>query len=94
MEDGVGRHRGLVSAVEAMADSAILDLAEALTPASRTDKTLRPAKIEEKFAALLLCLKPFHEFDEIYGLLPHLFLPLSSLLLLTIVSHLFSFEAT
>lgn len=79
-----------MTAVETTAGSAIPELAEVFAPAVGADETLRPANIEEKFAALFVCFKPFREFGVIYGLLPRLFPPLSHCLFSPTISHLFS----
>ena len=81
MENRICCDRSLMSALKAMIDAAMLDFTEMFTPAPRTDESIWPAKGEEKLAALLFRLKSLHEFDEIYGLLLHLFLPLSLLTL-------------
>lgn len=82
MENSICCDRSLMSALKAMIDTAMLDFTEMFVPASWTDESIWPAKGEEKLAALLFRLKSLHEFDEIYGLLLHLVLPLSLLSLL------------
>ena len=82
VEDRVCCDRSLMSALKAMIDAAMLDFSEMFAPAPWTDESIRPAKGKEELAALLFRLKSLHEFDEIYGLLLHLFLPLSLLTLL------------
>ena len=82
MEDRVCCDQSLMSALKAMIDAAMLDFSEMFSPAPWTDESIRPAKGEEELAALLFCLKSLHEFDEIYGLLLHLVLPLPLLSLL------------
>ena len=82
MENSICCDRSLMSALKAMIDTAMLDFSEMFAPAPWTDESIRPAKGKEELAALLFRLKSLHEFDEIYGLLLHLFLPLSLLTLL------------